>query len=199
MTGRYRPVGDSREEEALGKILRANEEFMRILHVVADVNPPNWAVGAGVVRDIVWDHHHGYVIPTRHRDVDVAFFDPTDLSPEYDRRVTIELVRRLPDIVWDAKNQAAVHTWYEARFGTAVDPLTSVEDAVGTWPETATAVAVRLRSNDELEVVAPCGLSDLLAMLLRRNPRRASLELFRRRVADKRITERWPHVHVIDG
>ena len=199
MTGHDRPVGDSREEGALGEILQADEEFKRILHVVADVNPPHWAVGAGVVRDIVWDHLHGYVIPTRHRDVDVAFFDPTDLSPEYDRRVTSELVRRLPDIVWDAKNQAAVHTWYEARFGTAVDPLTSVEDAVGTWPETATAVAVRLRSNDELEVVAPCGLSDLFTMLLRRNPRRASLELFRRRAADKRITERWPHVHVIDG
>jgi hypothetical protein len=87
-----------------------------------------------------------------------------------------------------------VHTWYEARFGTAVDPLTSVEDAVGTWPETATAVAVRLRSNDELQVIAPCGLSDLFAMLLRRNPRRASRELFRRRAADKRITERWPRV-----
>jgi uncharacterized protein len=191
-------MGGGRDEGALGEILRANEEFMRILHVVAAVNPPHWAVGAGVVRDIVWDHLHGYAVPTRHRDVDVAFFDPTDLYREYDRRVTSELERRLPDIVWDAKNQAAVHTWYEARFGTAVDPLTSVEDAVGTWPETASAVAVRLR-DDELQVVAPCGLSDLFAMLLQRNPRRASLELFRRRVADKRITERWPGVRVVDG
>jgi uncharacterized protein len=192
-------MGGGRDAEALGEVLRADEEFMRIVHAVADVNPPQWAVGAGVVRDIVWDQLHGYAIPTRHRDVDVAYFDPTDLSPEYDRRVTGELVRRLPNIVWDAKNQAAVHTWYEARFGAAVDPLTSVEDAVGTWPETATAVAIRLRSNDELQVIAPCGLSDLFAMLLRRNPRRASLELFRRRAADKRITERWPHVQVIDG
>jgi hypothetical protein len=136
-------MGGGRDEEALGEVLRADEEFMRIVHAVADVNPPHWAVGAGVVRDIVWDRLHGYAIPTRHRDVDVAYFDPMDLSPEFDRRVTGELVRRLPNIVWDAKNQAAVHTWYEARFGAAVGPLTSVEDAVGTWPETATAVVIR--------------------------------------------------------
>jgi uncharacterized protein len=80
-------MGGWREKEALGEILRANQEFMRILHMVADVNPPHWVVRARVVRDIVWDHLHGYVIPTRHRDVDVAFFDPTDLSPEYDRRL----------------------------------------------------------------------------------------------------------------
>jgi uncharacterized protein len=188
----------SRDEQRLIELLLANEEFTRMLEAVAGVDPPHWAVGAGVVRDIVWNHLHGYSIPTRHRDVDVVFFDSTDLSAEYDRRVTNELVRRLRGVPWQAKNQAAVHTWYEARFGVAVDPLTSVEDAVGTWPETATSVAVRLRSNGELQIIAPCGLSDLFAMVLRRNPRRASLELFRRRAADKHITERWPRVRVVD-
>lgn len=186
-------------EERLVELLRTNLEFMPILQAVADVDPPHWAVGAGVVRDIVWDHLHGYAAPTRHRDVDVAFFDSTDLAPEYDRRVTNELVRRLPGVPWEAKNQAAVHTWYEARFGTSVDPLTSVEDAVETWPETATTVAVRLRSIGELQVIAPFGLSDLFGLVLRRNPCRVSVELFRQRAAGKRITERWPHVCVVDG
>jgi hypothetical protein len=57
-------MGGGREEWALVEVLRADEEFMRILHAVADVNPPHWAVGAGVVRDIVWDHLHGYAVPT---------------------------------------------------------------------------------------------------------------------------------------
>jgi hypothetical protein len=42
---------------------------------------------------------------------------------------------------------------------------------VSTWPETATSIAVRLLANDELHVVAPCGLADLFGMVLRRNPR----------------------------
>jgi hypothetical protein len=169
-----------------------------MLEAVAGIDPPQWAVGAGVVHDIVWDHFHGNSIPTRHRDVDVVFFDTMDLTAEYDRRVTNEHVRRLRGVPWQAKNQAALHTWYEARFGGVVDSLTSVEDAVGTWPETATSVAIRLRPNGELQIIALCGLSDLFAMVLRRNPRRASLELFRRRAADKRITERWPRVRVVD-
>jgi hypothetical protein len=188
-----------RDEEHLVEILLTDEEFTRILQAVADVDPPQWAVGAGAVRDIVWNHLHGYVVETPHRDVDVAFFDPTDLSPEYDGRVTSELGQRLPGIPWEAKNQAAVHSWYKARFGISVDPLTSVEDAVGTWPETATSVAVRLRTDGGLQVIAPFGLSDLFGLVLRRNPRRVSVELFRQRAVEKRIAERWPHVRVVDG
>jgi hypothetical protein len=36
-----------------------------------------------------------------------------------------------------------------------VAPLVSAADGVGTWPETATAVAIRLLDGDELRVVAP--------------------------------------------
>jgi hypothetical protein len=112
----HRPVG-GREEWALGEVLRVDEEFKRILHAVATSTRPI-GVGAGVVRNIVCGHLHGYAVGTRHMDVDVAFIDPTD-SPEYDHGVTMELARRLRGTVWDAKNQAAVHTWYEARFATA--------------------------------------------------------------------------------
>jgi hypothetical protein len=40
--------------------------------------------------------------------------------------------------------------------------LTSVADAVATWPETATAVAVRLQADDTIDVCATCGMTDLL-------------------------------------
>jgi hypothetical protein len=104
---------------------------------------------------------------------------------------------RLPGVPWQAKNQAAVHLWYEERFGYAVEPLTSTADAVGTFPETAAAVAVRLHADDRLEVVAPCGLDDLLGLVHRHNPRRASVEIYARRLATKRIAERWPRVTIV--
>jgi hypothetical protein len=47
----------------------------------------------------------------------------------------VQLNQLFPDTDWDVKNQAAVHLWYERRFGYAVPPLHSVEDAVATWPE----------------------------------------------------------------
>lgn len=90
-----------------------------------------------------------------------------------------------------------MHLWFHEVFGYRVEPLVSTADAVSTWPETAVAVAVRLTADDELEVLAPYGLADLLGMVHRRNPRRVPVSLFRQRLAQKRITERWPLVTVI--
>jgi hypothetical protein len=130
--------------------------------------------------------------------VDVVFFDRGDLSREYDERVTARLRARRPDVPWEAKNQAAVHTWYAARFGGGpVEPFTSVAEAVATWPETATAVAVRLDDRGELDVCAPLGLDDLLGGVWRRNPRRAGLAQSRERLARHRPGERWPRVTVV--
>jgi hypothetical protein len=36
-------------------------------------------------------------------------------------------------------------------------------------------------------------------MVLRRSPRRVTVELFRQRLQSKRIAEKWPRVQVIDG
>jgi uncharacterized protein len=170
----------------------------RTLAVVRDSGLPEAVIGAGAVRNLVWDHLHGYAVPTRLRDIDVAFFDPSDLSRERDTEAERSLHTMAPELPWQAKNQAAVHTWFARKFGYAVEPLTSIDDAVGTWPETATCVALALRADDSLRVVAPYGLDDLFGMVLRRNPRRVTLEEFRRRMTTKRIAETWPRVRVSD-
>jgi uncharacterized protein len=103
-----------------------------------------------------------------------------------------------PDISWDVTNQAAVHTWYPHVFGVEIEPLTCSADGVGTWPETATAIGMRLLADGSMGVVAPCGLDDLLNLVCRRNPRVVTIEQYRRRVANKRITKRWPRVRVFD-
>jgi hypothetical protein len=132
-------------------------------------------------------------------DVDLAFFDPERLDPGRDAEVERALSVRLPGVPWDAKNQAAVHRWYPRVFGFEVEPLASTADGVATWPEPATAVAVRLEPGEQLLVVAPWGLADLLGIVCRRNPRRVTVEEYRRRVAAKRIAERWPGVTIVGG
>ncbi|WP_405102988.1 nucleotidyltransferase family protein [Micromonospora sp. NBC_01412] len=98
-----------------------------------------------------------------------------------------------PDPPWEAKNQAAVHTWYPANFGGGpVATLRTIADAVVTWPEYATAVAVRLDAHDQMGVCAPHGLDDLLDGVWRRNPTRVSPEISRQRLARHRPAERWP-------
>ena len=151
-----------------------------------------------MLRDLVWDRLHGQSRPAPPRDVDLAFFDPTRLDRARDAEVEQALAARLPGVPWDAKNQAAVHTWYGRVFGVRpVAPLRSAADGVATWPETATAVAVRLLDDDRLLVVAPCGLEDLFGLVCRRNPRRVTVDHYHRRLHDKRIAERWPRVEIV--
>jgi len=149
------------------------------------------------VRSTVWDYLHGYTVPTPLTDVDVAFFDPQDLTPARDAAATALLAAHGPGLPWEATNQAAVHLWYPAVFGAVVAPVFSSDEAIGTWPETATCVGVRLLADDSLVVAAPHGLDDLLTMVLRHNPQRATGELFHHRLQSKRIRETWPHVQVI--
>src|SRR5829696_2419320 len=155
--------------ERLASMVRSAPWLLAALQAARDVDPPDWLVGGGVLRDLVWDRLHGRP-PARPRDLDLAFFDPARLDPARDAEVEAALTARLSGVPWDAKNQAAVHTWYGRVFGGQVAPLTSAADGVATWPETATAVAVRLLPDDRLQVVAPCGLEDLFGLICRRNP-----------------------------
>lgn len=124
-------------ERALQRILLGDNGFRTILETVRDCDPPDWFVGAGVIRSLVWDRLHAFNRPTPLRDVDVAFFDPHDLSPEWDRRVRDQLAARLPGVPWEATNQAAVHLWYEQVFGCPVAPLQSSAEAIATRPWSA--------------------------------------------------------------
>jgi hypothetical protein len=172
--------------------------LMRALRAARAVGPPDWLIGAGAIRDRVWDHLHGFGHFPPSRDLDLVFFDPLSLGSERERSVQREVSTQAPDICWDVTNQASVHLWYPEVFGLEVEPLTCSADGVATWPETATAVGVRLRADDSIEVVAPCGLEDLFGLVCRRNPRRVTVEHYRRRVKSKQIAERWPRVQILD-
>jgi uncharacterized protein len=54
--------------------------MMSVLRAARVCAPSDWWVGGGVVRDLVWDRLHGDFDPARVKDVDLAFYDPLDLS-----------------------------------------------------------------------------------------------------------------------
>lgn len=184
---------------ALAELIRSSAWMVRVLTTVRHAQIPDAWVGAGVLRDLVWGERYGSGFSSDHvRDVDVAYFDVHDLSRANDDQTTARLHERWPQVPWEARNQAAVHTWYPSKFGGGpVEPLTSIADAVSTWPETATAVAVRLSGDGDVEICAPLGLADLLDGVWRRNPRRVSLQRSLARLARHQPQHRWPGVTVI--
>lgn len=183
-------------QKRLVEVARASPWFMDALHAVRSLALPEWCIGAGAVRNLVWDALHDKASPSRLADVDVAYFDAGDLSPARDQALQLKLQALLPAQTWEVTNQAGVHLWFEAHFGHAVRPLLSLEDAVASWPEYATAVGLSLDPDGSLKVIAPHGLDDLFGMVVRRNPARVSIATYRQRVEQKRYAERWPQVRV---
>ncbi len=182
--------------EYLDHALRQNLVVQRLLTVAAELGLPNWYLGAGAVAQSVWNLRHGFGVQHGIKDYDLVYFDPDDLSVEGERRLAAEVVRRFADsdVVVDVKNQARVHLWYAERFGPHLDPYSSTEDAIATWPTTASTVGVR-RGEHGLVVCAPFGLSDLLGMVARPNKAIVTQDVFEEKVS--RWVERWPNLRVI--
>ncbi|MFZ0217295.1 MAG: nucleotidyltransferase family protein, partial [Candidatus Dormiibacterota bacterium] len=100
------------EEDRLRAIVRGSRWFLGVLEAVRESALPDAWVGAGALRDLVWGTLHDGFEVTRVRDVDVAYFDAADLRRERDDEADTLLRSLRPDVPWEAKNQAAVHTWY---------------------------------------------------------------------------------------
>lgn len=190
-------MSQPRHTAQLIQLITDSPWLMEALRAVRSLELDRWCIGAGAIRNLVWDALSGYDEPSALSDVDVAYFDAQDLSGERDAALQAALAARLPAVPWEVTNQAAVHLWFESYFGHAVAPLRSLEEAVGTWPEYATSVAIWLDRDDRVQVIAPLGLDDLFGMTVRRNPTRASVRNFNDRTAAKRYGERWPRVVVV--
>ena len=180
----------------LGSLVRSTPWLLEALRAARDIDTPDWLVVGGL-RDLVWDQLHGWS-PQRLLDLDLAFFDRTCHDPSRDAEV--EQAGRPPSRRPLGRQEPGRRPRLVPRvFGGRVAPLRSAADGVATWPEMVTAVAVRLLPDDRLQVVAPCGLDDLFGLVRRRNPRRVTVDHYRRRVLDKRVAERWPLVAIVDA
>ena len=180
-------------EAELAELVLGSDWLTNLLRLVAALDLPDCWIGAGAVRDFVWDTRFGSGFdPDNIEDVDVVFFDPSDLTAEHEREIERPPERAGACARLGREEPARVHLWYEARFGQPAEPLTSTTDGVSTWPETATAIAVRLRADGSLDVAAPLGLDDLLDGVWRRNSRRVTDAEYQARIDRKQPRLRWP-------
>lgn len=181
----------------LRAIVRATPWCMQALQAVAQLGLPHCCIGAGAVRNLVWDALHGYAQASALSDVDVAYFDAHDVQARREVELRQRLETLLPGVPWEVCNQARVHLWFEDAFGYAVPPLLSLDDAIASWPEFATAVGIYLQPDGEIGIVAPHGLDELFAMVVRRNPARISPGGYAQRLASKNYAAHWPRVTII--
>lgn len=190
---------DLAQRARLIELVAHSDWFMDALRAVRGLQLHSWCIGAGAVRNLVWDALAGKTERSMLSDVDIAYFDASDVSADRDRQLQARLEARVPDVPWEVTNQAGVHLWFEQYFGHAVAPVHSLAAAVATWPEFATSVGVFLADDERIEVIAPLGLDDLFTMTVRHNPARASVANYQARVAQKKYHQRWPGVTIVEA
>ena len=150
---------------------------------------------AGCLFQTVWNHLSGRSPEWGIKDYDVFYFDDRDLSWDAEDRI----IRRIADATADlpifieTKNQARVHLWYPERFGSDYPQLGSARAGIDLYLISCTCIGIEVRTGD---LYAPNGLDDLVAGVLRMNPRNPKRNLFLEKA--KSYQQRWPWLKIVD-
>lgn len=177
--------------------LLKNQNVATILERAPSLGMKNWYLGAGCISQTVWNELHGFPPESNIKDYDLVYFDGSDLSYAAENSFIergASLFRDLR-IQVEIKNEARVHLWYKERFGHAIEPYRSSEDAISSWPTTATSVGVTVGDGEMFKVFAPFGLSDLFGLVARPNKKQATKETYMEKAG--RWTSLWPKLRVI--
>ncbi|WP_218033919.1 nucleotidyltransferase family protein [Paenibacillus koleovorans] len=181
---------------ALTQILTRSKVIHEVLVLTSKLNLENYYIGAGCIAQTVWNYLSDLPLDYGIKDVDFVYYDNKNLSEEAEKRVSqyvFDELKHLP-LMLDVKNQARVHLWYQIRFGYPIPPYKSLEDAINTWPTTATSIGVRLQEKDWI-VYAPFGLNDLFGLIVRANKAQITKEIYEQKVS--KWVSAWPDLTII--
>lgn len=184
----------------VGAILTRDTTASAVLDLVARMTVPDaWLVAGavmGTVFNALTDRPSGYGIT----DWDIAYCDPSDLSKEGEITVArqTDALREqagLHGVKLDVVNQARVHLWYEQWYGGACPAYLSTAEAVARYSAYCACVGARRPApGAPVEVMAPHGLDDLLALRVCPNPVQAPRAVYEGKAARWRYV--WPELLV---
>lgn len=181
-------------ELELVEYLISDPDMMAILSIIESLGLKDSWLAAGVVRNYIWNVVSGHSGFDKTTDIDVVFFDP-NMTYEQTLVIQEQLLSQYPKYQWEVKNQCDMHT-----HSPDTAPYQSARDAISKYPETCTAVALRL-SCGHLEVFAPYGIEVISSFIISPTPHfqasNARMKVYRERMAKKGWVEKWPQLNVL--
>lgn len=159
------------QNELLVSILKKNKSLMMVLDYISELNLPNFYIVASSVFQIIWNYYDGKDLNFGIKDIDVIYYNNSDLSVEKD----LEYYNMINEYVKsngfnyeiDVSNEARMHLWKMAHGqGENVEQYKNSEDAMGKWIATVHAIGIT-KENNKIKVYAPYGLSDIFSRTIR--------------------------------
>ncbi|MBN8209084.1 nucleotidyltransferase family protein [Bacillus sp. NTK071] len=185
-----------RNEDDVVRLISEDKWMMEILFEVKRLQLPDWWVCAGFVRSKIWDVLHEFEQRTTLADIDVIYFDRHVTDESHEKVLEEQLIKQAPDLPWSVKNQARMH-----RINKLV-PYESSIDAMAKFPETATALGVKLDSEDNMILASPLGIEDVLQMVVKPTPSFSQsdelFKIYKKRVNVKNWSGTWAKVTVLE-
>ena len=181
-------------EEEIVSLIRADKWMMEILESAKSLNLPDWWICAGFIRSKVWDELHDFNVRTPIPDIDVIYFDPTNIDKLEDKKIETKLESLIPNIPWSVKNEARMHV------KSNMPPYSSSVDAISKFPETATALGVKLDEYDNVILTAPCGISDVINLEVKPTAyfkeTKERVDIYEDRITKKNWKSTWKKIRV---
>ena len=206
----------------LGDIIKRDPFRMRCLRALRALDLPQGYIGAGFVRNAIWDELHARATPTPLNDIDVIYFSG-EINPPQSVASADNTLESVPQPQAYSPNSVAVKPGLKAQeqaierelarmvpqanwqvknqarmhLAHAHAPYQNCHDAISYWIERETCVAVRLLANDDLDILAPFGLEANFAGTISINPKYPRPEVFKQRLASKNWLTVWPLLTLI--
>jgi 8-oxo-dGTP pyrophosphatase MutT (NUDIX family) len=183
-------------EDRLRAVVAGSPILTTILDRWSSMNLPDCWLSGTAIAQTAWNAAFGLSPEYGIADIDLVYFDASDLSEQGEARRAARVRDLFPDVpLWiDAKNEARVHLWYESKFGYPIEAYQSSGQAISTFPTTAGAVAIRPNGRS-LSIFAPFGLSDLLNCTVRPNKAQITQAIYEAKIA--RWRDCWPELTII--
>ena len=183
-----------KNREDVIKLIQSDEKMMEIIKVASSLNLPDWWICAGFVRSKIWDTLHGFKERTETPDVDVIYFDNAKIDENFEKKLENKLKSIMPNIPWSVKNEARMHVINN------LPPYSSSEDAISKFPETATAIGVKIDKDNKLVLTSPCGIDDVINLELKPTPyfieTKELAAIYEERIIKKNWKAIWPKIKV---
>ena len=175
--------------------IQEDEWMMDLLTCAKSLNLPDWWICAGFVRSKIWDVLHGFNERTTIPDIDVIYYDRKSIEKSVEKEHEEILIRLQPTIPWSVKNQARMHSVNNT------SPYTSSVDAISRFPETATALGVKLDVKNNVILTAPHGIDDVVNLRVKPTPffcgQKEQMKIYEERIREKNWQVVWDKVEII--
>lgn len=175
-------------ENDILQLVKEDKWMMDILRTAKTLQLPDWWVCAGFVRSKIWDSLHGFKERTPTSDIDVIYFDEESTDESVEKRLEERLKTIHPNVPWSVKNEARMHVRNN------IPPYSSAVDAISKFPETATALGLKLDDEDNLVLAAPCGLEDVLHLQVKPTPFFMGTKELARIYEERIIKKNWKSI-----